>query len=227
MDTLLHTPRLALLRLTDVSYPSSPHVRLFHENWSNLDITAWSLHGPTHSMTESYEWMKEQLGPATDNMFYSVFVKPDTSNSASTGDDDTGLGKHIGSVSLRLQPSGPSLPIPSTSTTTTMRALGYALFPSARGKGYATEAGHALLKAYMAFVSASSSFSGAQEDNDGNERQKGKAYIEAAVDEENPGSVKVLEKLGFKKLGWKQEEEKVWLNGAWREPGYWVYGMFV
>jgi hypothetical protein len=36
-----------------------------------------------------------------------------------------------------------------------------------------------------------------------------------------------LEKLGFKKLGWKHEEEKVFLNGAWRGPGYWVYGLFV
>jgi len=227
MEALLHTHRLTLLRLTDISSPSSTHVRLFHENWSNPDATAWSLHGPTHSLSESYEWMKEQLAPELDSMFYSVFVKADTSNSASTSDDDNGLGKHIGSVSLRLQSSGPSLPIPSTSTTTNMRVLGYALFPSAWGKGYATEAGHALLNAYTAFASSTTSFSSAQEDNDGSERQTGKTYIEAAVDEGNPGSVKVLEKLGFKKLGWKHEEGEVWLNGAWRNPGYWVYGMFV
>jgi hypothetical protein len=79
------------------------------------------------------------------------------------------------------------------------------------------------LNAYAAFVSSSSATQNNSQGGHGIE----KAYVEAAVDEDNPGSIKVLEKLGFKKLGWKHEEEKVFLNGAWRGPGYWVYGLFV
>ncbi|CAN9455638.1 unnamed protein product [Alternaria alternata] len=236
METLIHSQRLTLLRLTDISSISSPHVRLFHENWSNHDATGWSLHGPTHSLEESYEWMKEQLAPSpgNDSMFYSVFATSTPSASTLESNDgevgdETGLGEHVGSVSLRLQPSGPSIPLPPPSSehphlsTESMRALGYAFFPSARGKGYATEAGHALLNAYAAFVSSSS----ATQNNSQGGHWIEKAYVEAAVDEDNPGSIKVLEKLGFKKLGWKHEEEKVFLNGAWRGPGYWVYGLFV
>lgn len=245
MDTLLQTPRLILLRLTDTSSLSSPHVHLFHENWSNPVATGWSLHGPTHSLTESYEWMKEQMAPGIDSMFYSVFVRPcesdkqeDEKKGEREKEDITGLGEHVGSISLRLQPTGPSIPLPPPPLgvppprTENLRALGYAFFPSARGKGYATEAGQALLNAYAALVSSSSlpsSLSSSPYKDHGEEEgeAKRKTYIEAAVDEDNPGSIKVLVKLGFKKLGWKHEEEKVFLNGAWRGPGYWVYGLFV
>jgi RimJ/RimL family protein N-acetyltransferase len=240
MDTLLQTPRLTLLRLTDTSSLSSPHVHLFHENWSNPDVTGWSLHGPTHSLDESYEWMKEQLAPGIDSMFYSVFVRPcesdkqdDEKERRREKEDITGLGEHVGSISLRLQPTGPSIPLSPPPPpggppprTENLRALGYAFFPSAQGKGYATEAGHALLNAYAAFVS-SSSLSPHKDHGEEEGEAKRKTYIEAAVDEDNPGSIKVLVKLGFEKLGWKHEEKKVFLNGAWRGPGYWVYGLFV
>lgn len=235
MDTVIQSARLTLLRLTDTTSLSSPHVRLFHENWANPDITGWSLHGPTHSLAESQEWMKEQLAPGIDSMFYSVFVRPDGSDQHEDREkekrDHIGLGEHVGSVSLRLQPTGPTIPLPASASglappiTNNMRVLGYAFFTSAQGKGYATEACHALLNAYAAFASSPPSPSSHHHSEEG--KAKGKHYVEAAVDEDNPGSIKVLEKLGFEKLGWKHEEEKVWLNGAWRGPGYWVYGLFV
>jgi RimJ/RimL family protein N-acetyltransferase len=203
----ISTPRLHLLRLTDTT-PGSQHVQLFHENWSDPSATAWSLHGPTKSLSESRDWFIEHR-EKYDNYFYSVFTKNE--------DDSEGLGEHIGSVSLRLQASGPTLPLPKEvvygAKKVDLRAVGYALFEKARGKGYATEANKALLEAYAASVAE--------------EKAKGENvfWVEACADEGNPGSRAVLKKLGFRDLGWK-EEERFWLNGEWRS-GVWVYGMEV
>ncbi|USP79181.1 hypothetical protein yc1106_06455 [Curvularia clavata] len=239
----ISTPRLTLIRLTNTS-PSHPHVQLFHENWSDPSATAWSLHGATKSLEESRDWMIEHR-TKYDNIFYSAFAKPQPQGDVQSdqkiwslrdvyldGEEQQGeneiLGIHIGSVSLRLQPSGPVLsPYPALSQHNNtshqenldqdldLRVLGYALFPSAWGYGYATEANRGVLDAYATAVSAQK------------QDTRKKYYVEAAVDEDNLASEKVLKKLGFKKLGWKDEEEKVWLNGGWRGPGYWVYGMFV
>jgi RimJ/RimL family protein N-acetyltransferase len=209
----IQTPRLTLLRLTDTS-PGSQHVQFFHENWTDPDATAWSLHGPTKSIEESRDWLIEHL-EKWDNLFYSVFIKPDEN-----GGENDGLGEHIGSVSLRLQKSGATLPLPSEQAYSgkpiDLRVLGYALFKKAWGKGYATEANKALLHAYGESVAE--------------EKKKGEKvfWVEVCVDDGNPGSRKVIEKLGMKSLGWKDEgEEKVWIAGEWRVNGVWVYGMEV
>jgi RimJ/RimL family protein N-acetyltransferase len=208
----IQTPRLTLLRLTDTT-PGSQHIQLFHENWTDPDATAWSLHGPTHSLEESRDWLIEHL-EKWDNLFYAVFLKP------SNDEENVGLGEHIGSVSLRLQKSGPTLPLPSKQTDSgkaiDLRVLGYALFKKAWGKGYVTEANKALLEAYSASVAE--------------EKKKGEKvfWVEACVDDGNPGSRKVIEKLGMESLGWKDGgEEKVWIAGEWRVDGVWVYGMEV
>lgn len=145
-------------------------------------------------------------------------------------EEEEELGVHIGSVSLRLQPSGPTLPPPPPPPRHTgspdpedqneaeeeqdfhLRALGYAFFPAAWGRGYGTEANRGLLNAYSAAVGQQSG-------------GKGRGYVEAAVDDENAGSLALIQKLGFERVGWR-ESEKVWLNGGWRE-GYWVYGLHI
>lgn len=220
MDPIIHTAGLTLIRLTDTS-PGSQHVQWFHENWSDSSATSWSLHGPCKSLAESREWMMEHM-TKWDNMFYAVFEKPELQGEeGTTGETGTGSrqGRHVGSVSLRLQSSGPTLQPPTppsiadTSKALNLRVIGYALFEVARGKGYATEANKAMLDAYRASVQG--------------EKDKGTQvfYIEACVDEGNPRSVAVLKKLGFREVGWK-EDEAVWLNGEWR-TGYWIYGMYV
>ncbi|KAJ5055716.1 GNAT domain-containing protein [Bipolaris maydis] len=219
LPSKISTERLTLLRLTNTR-PSHPHVQLFHENWSNPTATAWSLRGATKSLDESREWMIESLD-RFDNYFYAVFAQEDEKEE---------LGVHIGSVSLRLQHSGPTLPPPpppprrhtvspspeeheeSGEQDVNLRALGYAMFPTAWGRGYGTEANRGLLNAYCAAI---------RQQRGG----KGTSYVEAAVDDENAGSLALIRKLGFECVGWK-ESEKVWLNGGWRE-GYWVYGLHI
>ncbi|KAL6705957.1 hypothetical protein ACN47E_006236 [Coniothyrium glycines] len=231
IDPILHTPRLTLIRLTDTN-PGSHHVQWFHENWTDVSATAWSLHGPCTSVAESREWMTRQL-TEWDNWFYAVFEKPDGEKDrlAYRGDGvrESGgqgkLGTHLGSVSLRLQRSGPTLMPPASfdgdagqqvgkevTGSLNLRVIGYALFDAARGKGVATEASQAVLDAYRASITPE-------------ERAREMFYVEGAVDEGNPGSVSVLKKLGFMKVGWKNEE-KVWLAGGWRD-GVWVYGLYL
>jgi RimJ/RimL family protein N-acetyltransferase len=133
-----------------------------------------------------------------DNYFYAVFAKHDDAKDV-----------HVGSVSLRRQ-AEPTL-VPKRGDQGEVRVLGYALYKREGGKGYATEANRALLQAYGA--------ANAEEGKD--------VYVEASVDEANPGSLAVLKKLGFEELGWKHEEERVFLGGEWWEGGYWVYGKYV
>lgn len=52
-------------------------------------------------------------------------------------------------------------------------------------------------------------------------------FVEADVDSGNPASVRVLEKLGMERRGWKEVAERAFLAGRWRERGYWVYGKWV
>ncbi len=92
--------------------------------------------------------------------------------------------------------------------------LAYALLDPYYGKGYATEAARALIDEYRRSCEA--------------EHAKGEKtfYIEAATDDDNYASQRILDKLGFTRLGWRKEEEKVFLGGKLRE-GYFVYGKYL
>lgn len=152
-----------------------------------------------------------------NNYFYSVFAKSEGLESEATEENP---GKHVGSVGLRTQSSGPTVPAlalrdEDKGKELDLRILGYAYFKHAWGKGYATEAARGLLDAYAASVAE--------------EKAKGEKvfYVEAGVDEGNPASTAIVRKLGFEKVGFKEEQEPVFLGGEWREDGYWIYGMYV
>lgn len=232
IQPLLQTPRLTLLRLTNPS-PASPHLHLFHENWTDPAATAWSVRGMSRSLEHSREWMVEHL-EKYDNLFYAVFVRGEGEGGVGggegegegEGDGEDGArrwpwGTHIGSVSLRRQLAGPAVPPPSSNASSTapkplnLRVLGYGLFAPFWGQGYATEACRALLSAYSASIAAEKAL--------GNED----FYVEAGVDEGNPGSRGVIGKLGLQRVGFKREEEPVFLAGEWRTEGYWIYGMYL
>ena len=166
-----------------------------------------------------------------DNYLYAIHTKSDLHHNAS----DT----LIGSCGLRIQgnlehlpslPRNPHLvfsshekehltppkPIPS-------RTLGYAFFESAWGKGYATETISALMASYKSLQS--SARERAKEDG----KEEVWTFVMAEVDDGNPASKKVMDKLGFENMGMGlvEDEEKIFLGGQWRDPIYWVYGKWI
>jgi RimJ/RimL family protein N-acetyltransferase len=167
-----------------------------------------SIHGATKSIEDSQEWMKVNMNPDTiDNVFYCMHVRDDSK--------EDGYGQHVGSICLRLRKAGPTFPPPNPlpeGKTLYFREMGYALFKPARGKGYCTEAGQGLLASYKKHRS---------QFND-----KEVSWVEAIVGGENPGSINVLTKLGFQNLGKFTDVEPVFVAGAWRTDGYWVYGQY-
>lgn len=204
-----------------------------------LALKHQSLHGATKTLEESRIFFIEHLN-TYDNWFYAIFTRDDAA--------PDGRGVHVGSVSLRHMAKGPELLPPATldraeevgngapldpdeveareafwaGKTLNLRVLGYALFGSAQGKGFATEACQGLLGGYRESVREWER--GAEGARDGG---KTVFYVEAGVDQENPGSQKVLQKVGFRTVGLKIEKEKAWLNGAWRGPGWWITGLYV
>lgn len=158
----------------------------------------------------------EQEPRLTTGRLSAIFDKQDAN-----GNSISHPGNLVGNIGLRIEAEPELPPFPPPNATTgpakrlNMRQLGYAFFEAAWGKGYATEAGRAIVGAYEASVAE--------------EKAKGEQefYIEATWDKDNPASQKVLQKLGFSVVGWKEETERVFLAGAWRDPGIWVYGKYV
>lgn len=172
------------------------------------------MQGASSSLSESRDRLITSLA-TTDMSFYSIFVKKDGSDMGKHIGEH--IGEHIGSVSLRRPTPAFTLPVPrdiaDSGKEIDVRMLGYALFKKGWGKGYATEAGRALLDAYAASVAEEKAC-----------REK-VFWVQACVDEGNPGSQAVVRKLGFRECGWN-EVPRFWLNGEWR-TGAWSYGMEV
>lgn len=219
---VLDTERLRLIRISDPSLDGD-HLKWFHTTWSDPTATSWSLHGKTNNLEESQAWFTEHF-KKYDTITYIVFTR-----FSADGAELPFPGEVIGNMGLRTQAGGASLPpfsrasaAPASDQTPAdleverplnLRSMGYMFLEKAWGKGYATEAGRAMLEAYH---------EGTRE-----AREKGDEvyYVEAIWDDGNPASGRVLEKLGFREIGYKQEE-KVWLAGAWR-CGYNVSGQYV
>ncbi|KAJ4358250.1 uncharacterized protein N0V89_002830 [Didymosphaeria variabile] len=227
---VIETERLRLIRISDTSFDGD-HLKWFHANWVDPVATSWSLHGKCNTLEESQAWFTEHL-EKYDNIIYIVFSRFDA--------EDKELeypGEVLGNIGLRTQAKGAELPpfprdtaAPTSDQTPTnpsaphlsslatdkpfnLRSLGYSFLQVAWGKGYATEAGRAVVDAYR---------EGTRE-----AREKGEEvyYVEAIWSPENAASGKVLGKLGFRTIGYK-EEERVWLAGDWRY-GYYVSGLYV
>lgn len=194
------------------------------------------MHGKCNTIEESQAWFSHQLSK-DDTIVYIVFAK-----TSASGNEVPYPGEVVGNVGLR-KTGGPELPpfantlqsdyqVPSSDHTSTeptvpppsdiaakeekplnLRSIGYNYLRSAWGKGYATEAGKAVLEAYR----------------EGTKEERGKGeevwYVEAIWNPGNPASGRILEKLGFKMIGYK-EQEKLWLAGDWRY-GYNVNGWYV
>ncbi|ORY16638.1 GNAT domain-domain-containing protein [Clohesyomyces aquaticus] len=233
MDPTISTPRLQLTLLTKTDLDSN-HVKWFHELRSDEMCTSWSMRGRMHSLSESRDFLTECLTQHA-SIHYAVHVKPSGSPPSPSNDKEIETetpryspvyGELIGEISLRDPDASPQLPPPKPRSTTqdhsspptipspfNFRILGYAFLQSSWGHGYATEANAAMLSAWGAFCRR--------------EDKSKLSYVEAGVGRGNPASLKVVEKLGFEKVGWRVADRPAFLGGKWQEPGYWIWGMYV
>ncbi len=141
------------------------------------EVNKWYLVGakkyandPSHWTWEAQEkFYKSKVDKADNNdvFVWSVFLKPEYTNS---GNEEV-----IGQVSA--QESGEDI---------TIRDVGWYIDPDYQGKGYATEAGKAMINYMFKEVEINAIFSSAVKDN--------------------VASCKIFEKLGFNKIGEEVKE---------------------
>jgi len=114
---------------------------------------------------------------------------------------------HAGSLELPED-----LTLPATAATTTLTVeLAYTLLPIAWGKGYATESVDAVFESCKRARAFWTPFS--------------KVYIRAIVNEGNPASRRVMDKIGMTNKGIYNWTGHIFLAGEWREQDrLWIYG---
>ena len=166
-------------------------------------LTFDSIHGRSESLEETEQFMKGRLptGEGMDPAHRVVYVihrflkstnivTEDESTSQDGGHQATEL---LGSVALNtlcasslVLPENLTLSAAANTTTLTVE-LGYMILPIGWNKGYATESIMTVFEACRKARSFWYPFS--------------KLYIRAIVDEENPASLRVMEKIGMAERG--------------------------
>jgi RimJ/RimL family protein N-acetyltransferase len=108
-----------------------------------------------------------------------------------------------------------SLTVPDGPETGILKLeIGYSFLPTAWGGGYATEALTATLDSLKNATTFWAPFN--------------KVYIQAVVSPNNPGSIRVLDKAGLKKVGvYEWEGERTFIGGALQENIVLVHGTWL
>ena len=116
---------------------------------------------------------------------------------------------NAGSLAL---PDNVTLPIVAATTTLTVE-LAYMFLPIGWGKGYATESVKAVFESCKRARSFWTPFTN--------------VYIRAIVNEENPASLRVMDKTGMTKSGvYNWTGEAIFLAGEWQERStLYIFGM--
>lgn len=162
--------------------------------------------------------------PEIYRIAYAVHeLLPPTNNTANSSIAETAPSRFIGQVAIRSlgQPNDLILPDayvdPSTKDANVLNTeLGYQLLPRAWGKGYATEM---LGAVFDAFKRADPSYWAPQK----------KVYLRSIVNEGNPNSSRVMNKVGMHDFGvWEWTGPELFLAGEWiTKSRICIYGKYL
>lgn len=205
MDDTIFTKRLKLTRLRTFM-EDSDDLTLFHSVWADPQATQWSRRGASKDLEASQRWMLKVLPPA-GGIGYGVYRR--------AGSEENWEG--IGVVTLLPQAST-ALPLPlglrpaGDEREPKAIQLGYLYLPNAWGHGYATESSEAMLEHYRKC----------------SERNSELTYVESIVHTQNGASIRVMEKLGFERIGGRAwGDELIFVSGDWRENRTMVFGKYL
>jgi RimJ/RimL family protein N-acetyltransferase len=178
----------------------------------NLRLTPRSIRGASTSLEDTENSLKAYLNYAGGQGVYRIGYAVHVCHPGRPAE-------FIGVVALKSLddkslPLPEALTAPAADTGTLTVELSYMFLPSAWGKGYATEA----VKAVVASCEQRSPWSPFK-----------RVYLRAIVNRENPGSRRVMDKIGIAERGlyeWKGEQ--IYLAGQWRTQGWLhIYGMYL
>ncbi|KAK2768303.1 hypothetical protein FQN54_000156 [Arachnomyces sp. PD_36] len=226
MDAVILTPRLKLIRVTTAER-GSPELEWAHELCTDLKASWWSIKGQAKSIEDTENSLKRSL-PSDEERYraiYAVHMILDAPTSSSdeiepqpseNGEKPT---RFIGLVTLKSLDGG-NLPLPEDLTlpaadaiTTLITEIAYSFLPIGWGKGYATESLKAVLESCKKAKEFWAPFS--------------KVFVRALVNEGNPASQRVMEKVGMEKKGvFHWSGKPVFIAGEWREEDrLYIYAM--
>ncbi|KAK3368423.1 GNAT domain-containing protein [Podospora didyma] len=220
MDPTILTPRLKLTLITTAER-GSPELEWYHQLRSDEKATYFSIFGRSKTLEDTEKLLKGEVTTNADSDYRAAYAvhKLVPSTQGETPASSESKAEFIGWVSLKSIPPGQDaktglgtlpehLVIPDAAAATTLTVeVGYAFLPKAWGCGYAPEAVKAVFEACKKGVSFW--------------RPYEKLYVRAIVNEENPPSMRVLDKSGMVKKGvyhWKGKP--IFIAGRTTEESY-------
>ncbi|KAF3006013.1 hypothetical protein E8E13_010586 [Curvularia kusanoi] len=241
MDPVLTTPRLKLTLLTHAER-GSKELEWLHELRSNKQSQAWSIHGPSTTLTDTEKIITSYIPSAPCTSSSTPSSQPPSSCSPPSYKIAYAIhnsSHFVGLITITSLTPGRYLPLPAhlviptdEETNTLVVELAYSFLPSAWGKGYATEA----LGAVLGDVRGTGTGTGTGTSMGADAEEEGNGGVGAAkaafwkpwervwmrviVNERNPASLRVMRKMagcGVREMGvfeWKGE--RIFLGGEWR-----------
>ncbi|KAL8709771.1 MAG: hypothetical protein Q9220_005557 [cf. Caloplaca sp. 1 TL-2023] len=235
MDEIIFTSRLKLTLLTKAER-GSPEFEWIHKLRSDEQASWWSIFGRSKCPEDTEKALQGCLPnhKEANNKYRVAYAVLETTTLPTGNDFHTATTNQQDPSSfigfITLIPLGPNslalpdhlnCPIPDTAAALTHKTLttelGYSFLPHSWGKGYATESVAAVLKSCT--KAASREFW----------KPFDQVWVRATVNEQNPASSRVMDKVGMMKRGtYVWTGKAVYLAGEWREKDHLcIFGKFM